>query len=222
MRGESTVVHMKLNGAQLPVGDIEGLLPALGVTLPAGLSLQGGTMTANLGLDGPVDRLVTAGNVNLSNARLAGFSIASKLAALPTLSGVKPESDTVIEMLSSNLHIAPEGIRAENLNLVIPALGSMVGGGTISPSNALNFRMVAKLANHAGMMGQLTSRIPIFGKAGKAGTIPFMIQGTTSQPIFVPDVTGAVTGGLGNSLQGQQPGSQNLGDILGGVLGKKK
>src|SRR5205823_1371940 len=35
MHGASTLVHMKLNGAHLPVQDIEGLLPALGVVLPA-------------------------------------------------------------------------------------------------------------------------------------------------------------------------------------------
>jgi len=56
------------------------------------------------------------------------------------------------------------------------------------------------------------------------GAIPFMIQGTTSSPVFVPDVAGAVSSGLVSSLQQrhQQSGQRGLGGILGGILGKKK
>ena len=38
-RGEDTVIHMKLSGQNLPMSDIAGLLPAFGVSLPAGSSL---------------------------------------------------------------------------------------------------------------------------------------------------------------------------------------
>ena len=84
------------------------------MNLPAGESLQNGTITENLALDGPVDRLVTTGTVQLSNARLVGYDLASKMKALSSLSFVQGASggDTVIQTLSSNLRIAPEGIRA--------------------------------------------------------------------------------------------------------------
>ena len=218
-RGPSTVVHMKLNGSQLPVKDIEGLLPALGVILPAGASLQSGTINTNMALDGPVDRLVTSGTVQIANARLAGYDLASKMKALSALSALQSSSpDTVIEKLSSNLRIAPEGIRADNLNVVIPALGSLSGNGTIGSNNALNFHMVAQLAQSSGMLGQMTRNIPMLG--GRGG-IPFMIQGTTSQPVFLPDIAGAVS--AGNPLQQQQQEQQNgLGGMLQGILGKKK
>ncbi|MGH9602581.1 MAG: AsmA family protein, partial [Terriglobales bacterium] len=45
-RGTSPVVHLKLKGEQLPVNDIQGLLPAFGVVLPPGSSLQGGVASA--------------------------------------------------------------------------------------------------------------------------------------------------------------------------------
>jgi len=222
MRGPSTMVHMKLNGSQMPVKDLEGLLPALGVILPAGASLQSGTMSTNLALDGPVDRLVTSGTMQLSNARLAGYDLASKMKALSALSFLQSSSaDTVIQTLSSNLRIAPDGIRADDLKLVVPALGTLTGNGTVGSNNALNFHMVATLAQSAGVLGQVTRGIPIIGGAGRGGGIPFMIQGTTTQPIFVPDVAGALKGAVANPLK--QPQQQNpLGNMLQGILGGKK
>ncbi len=224
LHGPAAMVHMKLNGSQLPVKDVEGLLPAVGVSLPSGASLQGGTINANLALDGAVDRLVTTGTVLLSNTRLTGYDLASKMKVLSALSGLKSSSsDTLIETLSSNLRVSPEGIRAENLNIVVPTIGSMTGNGTVSSNNALNFHMVATLAQSSGVMGGMTKGMPFLGGGGKGGGVPFMIQGTTSQPVFVPDVAGMVKGAIPNPLQ-QQPGQQQegLGGMLQGILGGKK
>jgi len=224
--GPSTVVHMKLNGSQMPVKDLEGLLPAFGVILPAGASLQSGTLNTNLALDGPVDRLVTTGTVQLSNARMAGYDLASKMKALSALSFLQSTSnDTVIQNLSSNLRIATDGIRADNLNLVIPTLGTLTGNGTIGNNNALNFHMLAKLAQSSGVLGQMTKNIPLLGSGGGGNGIPFKIEGTTSQPVFVPDVAGAVSGAFANPLQRQQQQQQQqnpLGNVLQGILGGKK
>jgi len=223
-QGQSTVVHLKLNGSALPVADIEGLLPALGVILPSGAGLQGGTADANLAIEGAVEQLVTTGDLKVSNARLTGFDLASKMSALSALTGLKGGSDTVIQTLSSDLRISPEGIRADNLKLVVPTIGTMTGRGTIGANNALDFHMVATLANpgQGSMLGQMASGILILGQNTK-GTIPFMIQGTTSSPVFVPDVAGMVSSSLVTPLQPQQqPGQQGLSGMLGGLLGKRK
>jgi AsmA protein len=223
-QGQSTVVHLKLNGSALPVADIEGLLPALGVVLPSGAGLQGGTADANLAIEGAVEQLVTTGDLKVSNARLTGFDLVSKMSVLSALTGLKGGSDTVIQTLSSNLRISPEGIRADNLKLVVPTIGTMTGRGTIGANNALDFHMVATLANagQGNMLGQMASGIPILGQNAK-GNIPFMIQGTTSSPVFVPDVAGMVSSGLVTSFAPQQqPGQQDLSGMLGGLLGKKK
>lgn len=211
-RGDTPVVHMNLRGNSLPINDVEGLLPALGVTLPAGSRLQGGTVTANLNLAGPVDRLVTSGPIDVSNATLAGFNMASKLSAIAALAGVHGGPDTVIQSLSSSLRVAPEGIRADNLNVVVQNLGAVTGAGTIASNNALNFKMVAKLANGGGLLGGV-SQIASLGQ--KAGAIPFLIQGTTSNPIFVPDVGAAI----GNTVTAPAQGVEGL---FGGIFGKKK
>jgi AsmA protein len=211
-RGESPVVHLKLRADGLPVDDIESALPAVGVSLPSGSTLQGGTATASLSIDGPVDRLVITGPVNVSNTTLKGFNLASKLGGLLSLAGVRSGPDTTIQTLASSVRVGPDGIRADGLNVVVPSLGTVTGAGTISPSNALNFKMSAKLTSGGGMAGGL-SQITSLGTS--QGSLPFLIQGTTSAPIFLPDVAGAMT----NTVTGP---AQGVGSILGGLFGKKK
>lgn len=211
-RGQDMIVHMKLTGQNLPVQDIAGLLPALAVSLPSGSSLQGGSVTANLLLDGPIDRLITTGDLNISNVRLAGFNLGSKMQAVAALAGVKTGSDTTIQMMSSRLRIAPEGIRADNLNVLVPELGTLTGAGTVGANSALNFRLKAKLSSGSAVGG--LTRVAGLGQAPDKG-IPFIVQGTTSNPVFLPDVGGM----MGNTVQAPAEG---LGRILGGLFGKKK
>ena len=210
-RGESPVVHMKLTGTQLPVDDVEGLLPAFGVVLPPGARLHGGTADANLTLDGPLDRLVITGPVSVSNATLSGFNLSSKMSAISALAGIKGGSETVIQTLSSDLRVAPEGIRTDNLNVVVPTIGTVTGAGTIGANNSLNYKMHAKLVS-GGMLGDMT-KIASFGQ--QKGTVPFLIQGTTSNPVFIPDVAGA----MGSTMAAPAEG---IGGMLGGLFGKKK
>ena len=56
-------------------------------------------------------------------------------------------------MLSSDVRVAPEGIRTDNLNLIVPVIGSLTGNGTISPNHALDYKMVARLTNSASPLG---------------------------------------------------------------------
>lgn len=209
-RGESTVVNMKLRGQNLPMSDVEGVLPAFGVVLPPGSRLQGGTANADLSLQGPLDHLVTSGPVSVNNTRLAGFNLGSKMSALSALAGIRTGADTIIQSMSSTLRVAPEGIRADNLNIVIPDLGTMTGAGTIGANNALNFKMAAKLLNGGGLVGGMGQILSMGQQKGSA--IPFLIQGTTSSPIFVPDMAGQLTNTVGAPAQG-------VGGILGGLLG---
>lgn len=208
-RGESTVVNMNLRGDGLPVGDVEGVLPAFGVVLPSGSRLEGGTANANLNLQGPLDHLVTSGPVSVSHTRLAGFNLGSKMSAIAALTGLKTGSDTVIQSMNSTLRVAPEGIRADNLSVVIQDLGTVTGAGTIGANNALNFKMLAKLVNGGGLVGGMGQ---ILSMGQQQGTLPFLIQGTTSNPIFVPDVAGQLGGTVAAPAQG-------VGGILGGLLG---
>jgi AsmA protein len=224
-QGESTVLNMKLNADGMPVDDLQAMLPALGIILPSGSKLQGGTLSVNVGITGPVDKLVITGPVRLSQTKLAGFNLASKMSAISALSGAQTGSDTSIQNLSTDARVAPEGVRTQNINLNIPALGTVTGDGTISPGGALNYKMNANLSGSV-----VTGLTQLAGVGGKGGSVPFFIQGTTSDPKFMPDVKGMVgsqlKGGMGGLLggatTGKSPSGNSAVDALGGLFGKKK
>jgi AsmA protein len=229
-QGASTILNMKLNADGMPVDDLQTMLPALGIILPSGSKLQGGNLSVNVGITGPVDKLVIVGPIRLSQTKLAGFNLSSKMSAISALSGAQSGSDTSIQNLSTDARVAPEGVRTQNINLTIPALGTVTGNGTISPAGALDYKMNASLSG--GAVAGLTQLAGIGGGGGKSSGIPFFIQGTTSDPKFMPDVKGMVggqlKGGLGGALGGLMGGKNSSGsspspaDALGGLFGKKK
>ena len=186
--GKVTVVNLKLNGPSMPVDDLEAMLPALGVTLPPKATLKGGTLTVTADSAGPVDKLVTTGNVKLQNTQLANFNLGEKLAAVSALAGKNTGNDTSIQNFSADVKNAPQGTQANNINLTVPAIGVLTGDGTVSPANQLAFKMKAAV----GGMG-----------------IPFGVTGTASDPKFTPDVKGIAGSLLQNALSGNVPGTQN-------------
>jgi AsmA protein len=243
-----TVLHIKVDGQSLPAKDLQAFLPAIGVNLPKGASLQQGTLSTNLNVNGPTDKLVTNGNVGLFGAKLAGFDLGSKLSSVSALTGIKTGQDLSIEKLTSNLRIAPDGIQADNFNAVMPQLGTVVGGGTVNAKNQLDFKMAASVsdslltaspvaAGAGALLGQVMGGGATKCKGGTT-TVPFQIQGTTADPKFIPDVGGLAAGLLksqlgGGCAGGPAAGGQNaLGNIkqnpagalqqLGGLFGKKK
>ena len=214
-RGETVAVNARLKGENMPIDQVAGVLPAFGVILPAGTQLQGGTVNADLQLQGPVDRMVTTGPIAVTNAKLQGFNLRSRASAVSALAGMSNASDLVIQALNSKLRVAPEGIRADGIQLVLPGIGTVAGDGVIGANNALDFRMRAQLAGGGGLVGGL-SQLSTLGQS--KGEIPFLIKGTTSNPVFIPDVAAAV----GNTMKAPVQGVQGVGGMFGGLFGKKK
>ncbi len=200
-----TSVNLKLNGQGMPVDDLEAMLPALGVVLPPKSQLKGGDLNTEMTIVGPVDRLVTTGTVRMQNSTLANFNLGSKLSAVSALSGKTNATgnDTTIQNFSSNVRVAPDGTRADNINLTIPSIGVVTGAGVVSPSNELAFKLNANV--------------------GGMGAIPILVSGTTSDPKFLPDVKGMASGLLKNALNGKGiAGQQNPVNTVMGVFNKKK
>jgi len=206
--GDEAVLHIKVEGQNMPARDLQAFLPALGINLPTGASLQAGTLSTNLNLAGPTNKLVTTGNVGLLGAKLAGFDLGSKLSAISSLTGLKTGKDLEIEKMTSNLRMAPEGLQAENFNAVVTSVGTLVGGGTINAKNVLDFKMAATLTDVLGAVGSpVGSTGALLGKLGGGSkncksqtTVPFQIQGTTADPKFIPDVGGLAAGMLKSQL----------------------
>jgi AsmA protein len=228
VHGPNPVLNMKLNADNMPVEDLQVLLPALGVELPKGSSLQGGTLTADLTINGPVNALNITGPIKLADTKLAGFDMGSKLSAISALSGAKTGPDTTIQNFSSDVHYSPSGIQTQNISLIIPAIGTITGSGTMNPQNALDYHM------NAALNGAMVSGLSKMAGLSAAGTsIPFFITGTAADPRFMPDVKGMVNGELGKQLGNQlgkqlggntqgAAGTQGVVDAIGGLFGKKK
>jgi AsmA protein len=221
--GQGAVADLKIQGKDMAVNDVEGLLPAFGIVMPAGASLHDGTINLDLTAEGPLDRLVITGPLHVADAHLTGYNLTSKMAAIAAFTGIKASDDTLIQTLSSDLKVAPDGIRADNILLDAPSMGQLTGSGVIGSDNSLNFKMVLMLSSKGGnLLGSLVN----IGGGNKNNGIPFLIKGTTSNPAFLPDIGGSLKTGLKNFLtQGDQQDDgqqkQGLGGLLGGFLKKK-
>jgi AsmA protein len=219
--GKSTVLRMRLVGQKIPVTALEAVLPAVGVTLPAGAALTQGTMDTDLAIGGPVDHLVITGPLGISNATLTGFDLTGKLGALASFAGLPKTSDTVIETLAARLRVAPEGVTAEALDLTVPTIGTLTGGGTISPNETMDFKMLARLRR--GPAPAVTGVAAVVSFSQKEG-IPFRIGGTTSKPAFAPDLGSVATnvkGGLAAAAKNPDT-LEKAGKALGSLLNRKK
>ena len=231
-KGEDTVANLKIVGKNMAVNDVQGLLPAFGVVMPSGASLQGGNINMDLAAEGPLDRLVINGPLNITGTHLSGYNLGSKLGAIAAFTGNKGSTDTLIQTFSSALRVAPEGIKADNILLDVPSLGTLTGNGVIAGDNSLDFKMLLKPSGGAGnMLGSLTG----LSASAQGKGLPFLIEGKTSNPVFRPALGGAVAGSLQDSLlgavggnkgkndaQGQQKQKPDLKDALGGLFNKKK
>jgi AsmA protein len=222
--GEATVVNIKLDAKDMPAKDLEAFLPALGIILPKGTSLQAGTLNANLNLAGPLSKLITTGDVGLFNGKLAGFDLGSKMSSIASLAGIKSGKDLDIQKLTTNLRMAPDGLKAENFVAVVPSVGNLSGAGTVDSKNNLDFKMAATLTSTLGDAGSPVSDASgLLGKATGGGsgcksgtTVPFQIKGTTADPKFIPDVGGLAAG----MLKSQLGCAAGLGSGLGSSAGK--
>ena len=224
LKSQTPAVQMKLNAQAMPVADLEGFLPAVGVLLPSGASLKSGTLNLNLTLTGPADKLVISGPINLANGKLTGFSVGSKLGALGGLMGKAGSlgSDTEIQKLSADTQVDPSGTQVENLDVVVPSIGTITGGGTVSSTGQLDLKMLAQLAGGAmNPLNDIGAGLSMLGGKAQKG-IPFKVEGTTSSPVFLPDVGGAAGGLAKGAVAAPRDVGKAAEGVLGGVLGKKK
>jgi hypothetical protein len=88
----------------------------------------------------------------------------------------------------------------------LPSLGELTGGGTISRSHALNFRMLASVRS-----GSLVSSFA-------PSKISFSITGTSADPQFQPDVGQIAAEEINRGLKGAKVGGVDVGKTADGVL----
>jgi len=212
-RDASPVLLLTLAMKHAPMADLQALLPAVGATLPRGARFKNGTLDAGFTATGAIEKLVTTGQVVMSDATISGYDLGSQMQAVASLAGVGKSGETTIQTMRATLRIAPEGIRADALNCTVKSIGGIAGDGTIAPNGALDFKMRARFAGTTGMAGE-AARIASLGHPENG--VPFRVSGTTIAPVFVPDVgrtatdaikdpnTAAKAGGFVRSLFGKK------------------
>lgn len=184
---QAIVLNLRLAAPNLPIDQLEELLPAFGVTLPSGSALRGGSLTANLAITGPATATTIDGPVEIDNTVLAGFDLGSKIQGLTSSGGTR--GGTQIQTLRADVHSSPQSTQLANIFGNLPQLGTANGSGTVYPSGALDFKLLAKL-NTASGVGAMASGAAnaiggFFGKVLQGAVnkgVPLTITGTAKNP----------------------------------------
>jgi AsmA protein len=216
LKGANPVVNARVDANSLAVADIEGVLPALGVVLPPGARLEGGSASVHATATGPSNALHIKARVVLSNSKLTGYDMNAKMGVVTHLTGVTINKETPIQEFSADVTQDVSGTRVENLVLNMPGLARVTGGGTISKSNELNFAMKAVVDITHSAVGKVSS---LAGKKSTNLPVPFHVTGTTKDPKVTPDV-GVPGVGAATAVAGKAGKTVTSG--VGGLLGKKR
>ena len=224
--GKSVALNLRLSAPNLPIDQLEQLLPAAGITLPSGSQLRGGTLTANLKITGPANALTIAGPVEIDNTQLAGFDLGSRIQGINPSGGTS--NGTQIEKVSTNVNSSPQSTSFSDIYASVPVIGTASGSGTISPSEELNFQLVAKF-NSSSVVGSAANTgvnavANLLGDRSNTAAsrgIPLTITGTASNPSIRANVGAMVKQSASSLLKspaGQQGGGNTL-KKLKGLLG---
>lgn len=231
-------VDLGIEGKALPVNDVQGLLPMLGIVLPEDSKLDGGTLNLSLRAKGSLDALQISGPMRLEHSRLKGFSLGGKISGVLALAGLRVPEDTVIESAASDMNLDAAGVAMRNIVAVIADLGRLTGEGTVNAQSQLDFHLRiqpdAALANGSSVGGNSVASAlqGVVGTSSRDG-IGLTIGGSAEQPKFKVD-SGAVAGALISGLVAGKTGDASApldkaalkekatDALIKGLFGKKK
>ncbi len=186
---QTVLLNLHLNAPSLPIDQLEELLPVVGIQLPSGSQLRGGTLTTSLAISGPATALSLAGPVEIDNTLLAGFDLGSRLQGL-NLFG-KTNGGTQIQVIRTDVSSTPALTTFSNIFGNLPQIGSATGSGTFAPSGALNFQMQAKITSSNTVGAVANQAINVLGgflgskfQKNTSNGIPLTITGTAQNPVI--------------------------------------
>jgi AsmA protein len=220
------VFDLKLLAQSVPIDGLQALMPAVGVRLPNGAVLKGGTLSANFAIKGSANDNVIVGSYEIQNTQLVGYNLGSKISGIAAMGGIKTGDTTAITISRADMRITKSGSETTNIYSVLPALGESTGSGTVSPSGALNFRLISKVTSAKGLnkVGvNILTKLNSTSAAAKPSTakgIPINITGTPENPVITADVNGLVKGNAA-TLRNKGTGILNK-TGLSSLFGKKK
>jgi AsmA protein len=200
---QALVLNLHLAAPNLPIDQVEELLPAFGVRLPTGSRLSGGALNADLVVNGPAAATTISGPISVDNTKLVGFDLGSKIEGLNPFG--HGNGGTEIQTLRATVNSSPQMTQIDNIYANMPQLGSATGGGTVLPSGAIDFKLTATLAS-SNLVGSTANQAisaarsfvggflhptakPAASNASRG--IPVTITGTASNPSIHANVLAA-------------------------------
>jgi hypothetical protein len=85
---------------------------------------------------------------------------------------------------------------ADNIQATVEGMGDLSGNGTVSPSDQLNFNLIAKNPPTKGVVAKVG--VGLFsklngsgGNSGNGSGVPMHVAGTTEEPYITADLGGA-------------------------------
>jgi AsmA protein len=221
---QALVLDLRLSAPSLPVDQLEELLPAVGIHLPSGSKLRGGTLTANLAMTGPLSAIEIAGPIEIDNTQLSGFDLGSRIQGINPLGGTS--GGTAIQQLRAELKATPQSKQFSDIYGSVPQIGTASGSGTVSPAGTLDFQLVAKFSSSSTVGALASSGINLLGglfgnRSAANNGVPLTITGTASNPSIRADLHSLLkqqtSGQLGNYSNQQKTSPAN---VLKGLFGK--
>ena len=152
-------MNAHIESSSLAVSDVQSVLPALGIVLPPGARLEGGTASVKANAVGPVDALLIKGHVGLRNSKVTGYDLGSKMATVTQLTGIAVGKETVIQEFASDVQQSTAGNKLTNLLMVLPGIGKLTGAGTVGKQNVV---LLAALAAMPGLTPKGFAQCPGF------------------------------------------------------------
>jgi AsmA protein len=220
--GQQVQLNLHVSAPGMPVDAVENLLPAMGIRLPSGSRLHGGTITAQLAITGTAAAPEIKGPIEVDNTELAGFDLAQKMQGLKMLGNA--QNATRIQVLKAEVDSTVPQTTLSNIDANLPSIGTATGEGTVTAAGGLNFQLTAKL-NSSSQVGSMANAATsaLGGVAGGllhstvSNGIPLTITGTTSSPVIRANVAQMLKGNmLGQNKGGTKP---SAGSVLKGLMG---
>lgn len=215
--GIAPTVRLTVTGDRMPVDALEASLPSAGVVLPDGSRLQGGTLTLQLQVEGPLAHPEVSGPVRLEGTRLAGFDLGARLRSLASFTGGRLGSATAqgteLRSLSFVLHTGAGLVVTDQIVADIAGVGTATGTGNIGPGGTLDYRLTLKLnelvAGEGGPSGlanqiagalsptwarRLQGAVRYLSQGPMRNGVPLLIRGTARKPSVTPDLGALLPG----------------------------
>jgi AsmA protein len=215
-RGDTTTVNLQLSGTDVPVDEIKVLLPSLGLKLPTGSHLQGGSLSMKVAVTGTPASPTIAGSLQLANSTLVGFNLSAHLTSGAGFGGAAASApDMVLSSLELNLKATRAGAQVESISMKSPAVGDATGAGSVGKNDELDFNLLAHPTG--GVAGALTKMASV--GSGNGATVPVKIGGTLENPIIQPDTRAGARSIAGQTAKGV---ASVPGRAIGGLFKKNK